>query len=141
VTLGEGWWPVTQFFAPTLCPYNATQFPDNIVPANTYISSLCGYLWSSSAADFWRNNPYTRWTATESWYTGTENTYPFDTITMLGGNVITGTNQYEYPFSWLPTASPCCLKCTMIGGTVTVNVWPTSAPFATLVDTVRNYTL
>ena len=102
-------------------PYtNAT-----IAPA---LASQCETQWSSSFSAF---------AATES-ITGEIGPY---TCTFPDG----GYETDMYGVTWDPTAtSPCCLSCTLSGGTARVLYWPTPAPnsaVSTLVDLDTNFTL
>lgn len=111
-------------FDPTDNPYNTIIYSENIVPPNPSIASYCGSLWSSSAAAFFATDPYKSYTQSGD----------------TGGN---GT-LYVNTFSWQPTATQCCLNCTIMGGAIQVMVWPTPPPVpavTTLVDEATNYTL
>ena len=105
-------------------PYNTSLYPYNIVPANPSIASYCGSLWTSSASAYFKTAPITSYT--QSGDRGTNETVFIET------------------FSWVPTATQCCLNCTIMGGAIQVMVWPTPAPVpavTTLVDKKANYTL
>jgi hypothetical protein len=124
-TDGEGWYdcwrpedPQEIGFDP-ISPYNTTAYPYNIVPPDPSVASLCGSLWTSSASAYF-------------------STAPITTNTEFGWVLFQNQN-----WEWVPS-EPCCLNCTLLGGAITVMVWPTPAPtpaVATLVDTVNNFTL
>jgi hypothetical protein len=104
------------------CPYNTTEFPYNIVPPNTSIASLCASSWTNSVISYYATAAV--YTVTNTWDTSVD---AFD----------------EQIFTWAPEY-PCCLNCTILGGAITVMVWPTPAPdppVPTLIDTAANFTL
>jgi hypothetical protein len=106
-------------------PYNTTAFPLNIVPPNPDIESQCGASFTSTLSKFLSTAP-----VTTSYYTGLAASY-------------SPWISYVESFTWSPS-EPCCLNCTMIGGTVQILAWPTPAPsppVSTLVDVESNYTL
>lgn len=80
-------------FQPSDNPYNTTQFPLNIVPANPSLANLCGSLWTSSASAFF---------ATAVVTTQEINTSPTVYWT-----------DFQESFSFTPT-TPCCLNCTLL---------------------------
>lgn len=110
-------------FFPSQNPYNTTANPYNIVPPNPSLASMCGDMWTSSASVFFSTAVVT---------TQEINTSPTVYWT-----------DYQDSFSWIPE-EPCCLNCTLLGGSVTVMMWPTPAPtpaVSTLIDTGSNFTL
>lgn len=126
-------------------PYNTAVYPDNIVPANPSIASYCGSLWSSSAAAFFATDPVSTRTGTYTLspftYSGESGRYG-ETITALT-TFVSEDYYFSGSFSWVPTATQCCLNCTISGGAIQVMVWPTPAPtpaVSTLVDTAANFT-
>jgi hypothetical protein len=116
-------------------PYNTSLYTDNIVPANPSIASYCGSLWSSSVAAFFATDPI----STE---TGTYTIVPF-TSGEPTRTTVSEETFFENTFTWVPTATQCCLNCTISGGAIQVMVWPTPAPsppVSTLVDAAANFT-
>lgn len=100
-----------------ISPYNTTVHPYNIVPPDPSVASLCGSLWTSSASAYF-------------------STAPISTLTEFGWVL------FQNDFKWAPS-EPCCLNCTLLGGAITVMVWPTPPPtpaVATLIDTSNNFT-
>jgi hypothetical protein len=85
--------------------------PYNIVPPNDYIATYCAALWISKAS---------AWLSAATVLTspnGTDVYYP--DLAIYDGGALSA-------FSWTPT-TPCCLNCTILGGSVQVVIWPTPA--------------
>ena len=117
-------------------PYDTVVYPDNILPANATLASLCSSLFLSDESVFYA-------TASISTYTQTGYTYPAANDPSSIVTVPTETDAF-YPEDWSFTASPpCCLDCTLFGGTVSVYAWPTPAPTPGVTALVNNegYTL
>lgn len=104
-----------------LNPYNTTKYPYDIYPPNATIADFCSSDWSSALEAFFATAPIKN-----------------------EGISYSSTTLYEYAESFSYTTSkPCCLNCTIFGGTVQVYYWPTSTaspPVSTLVDK-SNFTL
>lgn len=106
-------------------PYDTSNFPNNIVPPNTALANYCSADWSRSFAEYISTAPVTTSTAVEV-TTTTNSDAQITSFTTTEVDV-----WYNGPAFSYPTKSPCCLNCTLFGGTVQVYYWPTAAPNAT----------
>jgi hypothetical protein len=116
-------------------------WPESYCP-NPYTSGdICWSSWTNFASSFLGtafNTPTFRF-----WNTSTRvsNTASPSSCTLVdaSGNEVSVTS-----FTWTASRGPCCLDCSIGGGTVQLMVWPTPAPtpaISLLVEESSNFTL
>jgi hypothetical protein len=118
-------------------PWNTTQNPTNILPPNPSLASYCSSVfvdaldsWMATAAVYYYGNTYVAETTNRM---GDISSYTTSTTTWA---------RFQDELFFTPKA-PCCLNCTLYGGTVQVYYWHTPAPsppVTALVDS-SNFTL
>jgi hypothetical protein len=117
--------------------YNTSLYPTMILPPNPSLASYCSSMfddaldsWMATAAVYYFGNTYVVQTTDNK---GDVSSYTTATTTSA---------RFQDEMFFTPSA-PCCLNCTLYGGTVQVYYWPTPAPsppVTALVDS-SNFTL
>lgn len=126
-------------------PYgpDAWGFPNSAPPS---LASYCSSLFEAASSAFLSTVALTSQTVPPSTITVTPFTLTetepsttfYDTETSATTELV-GERVYVYnqvPFTYSPS-SPCCLNCTLFGGTVQVYHWPTSAPSPPVTELVN----
>lgn len=117
--------------------YNTSLYPTIILPPNPSLASYCSSMFDDALDSFMATDP--------AYYY--DNTYIVQTTDNIGDvSLYTTTTttwaRFQDQMFFTPSA-PCCLNCTLYGGTVQVYYWPTPAPsppVTALVDS-SNFTL
>lgn len=140
---------LTEIAAIAISPNTTTSNPacpttsfDELDPFSPAVVVECERSGAPTHSAYW--NPYTAAgnNCSSSWDSESENYFATAPITTTVDGIQTSV-LYDEPWSFVPT-TPCCLNCSIFGGTVQVYYWATPAPsppVSILVDSANNFTL